>query len=335
MRDAHKNFAYSTVATAPSPAASGTSLVVAAGDGVKFPTPPFNLTVWPVGSLPLVSNAEILRCTALSTDTLTIARAQEGSSARTVVVGDQIAATITAKTLTDAEDLIYDGDFAAGPTYMDGEIVVYNGVAYLCTKPTTAAPSAWPGGPTALQQVTAKPNYGTSLPAAPVDGQEAILVDSLTNPSYQWRFRYNAGSSSAYKWEFIGGAPLSAYWGVSAVYSAPDNNMNPVPAAGTRITLPRAGDYFVETKLSGQDGGAANSTDIYMNTAYVGGATLVSPYDGWGRITSQYGKVALSAMHRLTLNAGAIEVRGQMTAGAAGAFGFYYAAISATPVRVS
>ena len=42
--------------------------------------------------------------------------------------------------------------------------------------------------------------YGTTLPASPVDGQEAILVDSVTNPTYQWRFRYNAGSTSAYKW---------------------------------------------------------------------------------------------------------------------------------------
>jgi hypothetical protein len=44
-----------------------------------------------------------VRVTAISTDTLTITRAQESSSARTIVVGDQIAATITLKTLTDIE----------------------------------------------------------------------------------------------------------------------------------------------------------------------------------------------------------------------------------------
>jgi len=101
--DAHANFAYSTVATAPSPAPSGTSLVVASGDGAKFPTVPFNATVWPAGVQPLTSNAEIVRVTAKSTDTLTILRSQEGSSARSIGVGDQIAATITAKTLTDVE----------------------------------------------------------------------------------------------------------------------------------------------------------------------------------------------------------------------------------------
>lgn len=103
MVDAHKNFAYSTVATAPSPASSGTSLVVAAADGAKFPAVPFNATVWPTGEQPLASNAEIVRVTNITTDTLTITRTQEGFGPRTIVVGDQIAATITAKTLTDAE----------------------------------------------------------------------------------------------------------------------------------------------------------------------------------------------------------------------------------------
>ena len=101
--DAHANFAYSTVATAPSPATSGTSLVVAAGGGALFPTPPFNATVWPASLQPLASNAEIVRVTGISTDTLTIVRAQESSSAQSIVVGDQIAATITKKTITDVE----------------------------------------------------------------------------------------------------------------------------------------------------------------------------------------------------------------------------------------
>lgn len=103
MADAHANFAYSTIATAPSPAASGTSLVVGSGDGTLFPAVPFNATVWPDGERPSVTNAEIVRVTGISTDTFTITRTQEGTSARTIVVGDQIAATITAKTLTDVE----------------------------------------------------------------------------------------------------------------------------------------------------------------------------------------------------------------------------------------
>ena len=103
MADNHKNFSYSTVLTAPSPADSGTSLVVQSGDGAKFPTVSFNATVWPTGVQPLTTNAEIVRVTAISTDTFTITRAQESTSARSIVVGDQIAATISVKTLTDVE----------------------------------------------------------------------------------------------------------------------------------------------------------------------------------------------------------------------------------------
>lgn len=103
MADNHLNFAYSLVATAPSPATTGTSLIVTAGQGALFPAPPFNVTIWPVSVQPLTTNAEIVTVTEIVTDTLTIVRVQEGTAARTVVVGDQIAATITAKTLTDAE----------------------------------------------------------------------------------------------------------------------------------------------------------------------------------------------------------------------------------------
>lgn len=104
MPDAHKNFAVSTVATAPSPATSGTSLVVATGHGSRFPTVPFNATVWPSNAAPDPSNAEIVRVTAISTDTLTITRAQESTTARSITVGDRITASVTAKSLTDVED---------------------------------------------------------------------------------------------------------------------------------------------------------------------------------------------------------------------------------------
>jgi hypothetical protein len=99
--DAIVNFGYSTVATAPSPATSGTSLAVVAGTGSRFPATPFNAVVWPNGQIPTPLNAEVVRVTARASDTLTISRAQESSTARSVIVGDQIAAAITAKTLTD------------------------------------------------------------------------------------------------------------------------------------------------------------------------------------------------------------------------------------------
>lgn len=99
------NFATSTVATAPSPATSGTSLVVGAGHGARFPAgaQDFNAIICPADAQPTPANAEVVRVTSISTDTFTITRAQEGSSARTVVVGDRIFAGVTAKTLADID----------------------------------------------------------------------------------------------------------------------------------------------------------------------------------------------------------------------------------------
>lgn len=108
--DPFKNFAYGTVLTAPSPATSGTSLVLGSGQGARFPLPStdgaFNVVLCPVATQPLASNAEIVRVSARSTDTLTIARTQEGTSARTVVVGDQVFLAPTAKVFSDYKALL-------------------------------------------------------------------------------------------------------------------------------------------------------------------------------------------------------------------------------------
>ncbi len=105
--DPHSNFGYSTVATAPSPAISGTSLTLSDASG--FPAPGgqgYNVTIWPDGQQALSSNAEIVRVTALVGNVLTIVRAQEGTSARAIVTTDQVAVTVTAKTVTDIEAAI-------------------------------------------------------------------------------------------------------------------------------------------------------------------------------------------------------------------------------------
>jgi hypothetical protein len=100
---------------------------VASGDGAKFPAAPFNATVWPANAQPTTANAEIVRVTAVVTDTLTITRAQESTSARTVVVGDQIAATITKKTLTDIETAIPSPSTAATLRDTSGAPVLITG----------------------------------------------------------------------------------------------------------------------------------------------------------------------------------------------------------------
>jgi hypothetical protein len=102
----YKNLAISTVATAPSPASSGTSLVVAAGQGARFPQPStdgsFPVTIYPAGEIATPDNAEICLCTARSTDTLTLTRtwSADTPSARTALVGDRVMSGICAENWT-------------------------------------------------------------------------------------------------------------------------------------------------------------------------------------------------------------------------------------------
>jgi hypothetical protein len=126
MFDDHANLAVTTVATAPSPANTGTSLIVQAGFGALFPTPPFNAIVWPAfPAQALFSNAEIVRVTAgpPGSDTFTITRMQEGTSARNILIGDQICAPTSKKTLTDIEGSIpLSGSLALGNAVSSGTV---------------------------------------------------------------------------------------------------------------------------------------------------------------------------------------------------------------------
>jgi hypothetical protein len=104
---------------------------------------------------------------------------------------------------------------------------------------TRVVPTPPQVGVGALTAVT----YGTSLPATPADGQEAILVDSMTAPTYQWHFRYNAGASGAYKWEFLGGASFTHNIATNETSTA--TGWFNLATAGPRFTVPRAGIYEV------------------------------------------------------------------------------------------
>jgi len=136
--DALKNFAYSNVATAPSPATSGTSLVVTAGQGSYFPATPFDATIWPSGVQPTNTNAEIVRVTTVSTDTFTITRAQYGTTAQSITAGYQIAQTVDANLLNQLAPL-------SGATFT-GEVVAPDFKASGLTGATAA--SRYVGGTT-------------------------------------------------------------------------------------------------------------------------------------------------------------------------------------------
>lgn len=199
--DAHKNFAYSTVATAPSPATSGTSLTVATGDGTKFPTPPFNCTAWPASTQPSTANAEEIRVTAVAGDVFTIVRAQESSTAQSIAVGYQIDNSVSVKVITDIETTIPQNIY---------DVTNYGAVGDNSTDDTTAINSAiaamntnkggilyFPAKTNGYKVTTNLTPIGSSAgqghyivlgpgPVRPTNGAGGLLKDTSTNESTLW-----------------------------------------------------------------------------------------------------------------------------------------------------
>lgn len=93
------------------------------------------------------------------------------------------------------------------------------------------------------EAIDARTTWGLNFPASPSDGDIHYLVNSVASPLYVWQMRYNAGSSSAYKWEFVGGSPWAANVGSSdAIGVASAWVWAP---GGPSLAAPKAGDYDV------------------------------------------------------------------------------------------
>jgi hypothetical protein len=172
-----KNFAITTVATAPS-TALGTSLTVASSGGDLFPDTPFNATVWPIGELPISTNAEIVRVTDITGDVFTIQRMQEDSKHRIIQFGDQIAATITAKTANDIKNLnsieISGSDYSVAELI---DLVVTNDTS----NRNVDLPQATGTGRTIyLKNINTGISYWRPSGLENIDGQNVIV------PVYQW-----------------------------------------------------------------------------------------------------------------------------------------------------
>lgn len=115
--DPHVNFGFGTVTVAPSTPTSGTTFSMSNADAALFPNPSsgaYNLTVWRSNARPDSATAEIVRVTAKGSANsggagntqFTITRQQEGSSARSILVGDFVANSITGKWWSDVENAI-------------------------------------------------------------------------------------------------------------------------------------------------------------------------------------------------------------------------------------
>ena len=188
-----------------------------------------------------------------------------------------------------------------------------------------------PSSPGSVLPVT----YGTSLPTRPLDGQEAVLTDSLTAGTYAWRFRYNASAVSAYKWDFIGGSSVMA----SAAGGALGSASTYVNSSGSLFTLPRAGDYEVRFGAGLFDAATAASEQMSATVrkagvvlpSYLGRASVNNNFMG---TTGNNVGADLSASVRI-LGASAAEVLSIWGYGLKSGSYCQNIWICVTPVRVS
>jgi hypothetical protein len=109
---------------------SATSITLQSGQGSKLPSPPFNLIWWNSTDYPNPANdpnVEIVRVTNVTSDTLTITRAQEGTTAtnkNTAAKTYSLVLGITAKMITDLANLTGNG------TPVDSEVVSGSGTSW-------------------------------------------------------------------------------------------------------------------------------------------------------------------------------------------------------------
>lgn len=173
------------------------------------------------------------------------------------------------------------------------------------------------------------PQYVTSLPTAPVNGQEIYYAADVTN-GVIWHLRYNGTSSSSYKWEFIGGSDLRTF---DNAESGPVSS--PSPAAWTNIntaisvTVPLAGDYRYSAASNINVASAGNT---YLGVATTASGTPTTSNQVYVTATT-YGQSAVSGTLTGVSASSALTLRYYFAVTAANVYR-RAASLVVTPVRV-
>ena len=204
MTQVFKNNAYASLAAELS--AAGTLATLAAGQGVRFPSPTggdfFLATLILLDGNGAETAWEIVKCTARATDGLTIERAQEGTTARIWPVGSRIELRTTAGTLDSFTDVTQAA--AAAPvqsvfgrtgsvTLQSTDVTGALGFTPLDAAQKSAANGIAPLGSDSKVPAAYLPSYVddvleyANLAGFPAIGETAKIYVALdTNKTYRW-----------------------------------------------------------------------------------------------------------------------------------------------------
>ena len=229
-----------------------TSVVLQAGDGAKLATPPFNAEWWNSTDYTNPSNdpnKEIVRVTAISTDTLTITRGAETSAFTHNIAGKvyMMIAGLTAKTLNT--------DVPATYTAYNATMTTAGGVAYV-------------SGSGAITEDDANLHY---------DSTNKRVGIGLNNPSYPLHIK--AAGIGNYQHMAIEstGKDVGFHW----VKPAGGINWSLV-ATGTGASQGASKLIFYRDDFDGLGGSVVLDSSGHMGVGTISPAYMLHAYDGGG-----------------------------------------------------
>ena len=174
------NSAFATLASGIN--SSATSITLTTGQGARFPS----LSAGDYFYATLIdtsNNLEIVKCTARSTDVLTVTRGQESTTARAFSTGDRIELRVTAQGLVDASGDLASGTLAIPGTSASGAIArLYedtdNGTNYIGLKAPASVASNL--------DFTLPSTDGTNGQFLKTNGSGVLSFDTVTQKVLTW-----------------------------------------------------------------------------------------------------------------------------------------------------
>jgi len=209
----------------------------------------------------------------------------------------------------DMQNLATDIETKIAPGTATGQIPVWDNTA-----------KTWTG---------AQIGAGTTFPASPYDGQEYFYVADATN-GIVWRFRYRAASASTYKWEFVGGSPLTAEI-ATAETMAGTATWTDLATAGPLVALPRTGDYLIQWNAACQCDTAG--TILYVAPLLVSAGPFTNDATDFHTAVAGTRSTVGKIIRRSFASTGNVKL--QYSSSAGGTLTFLKRNLTVWPIRVS
>jgi hypothetical protein len=169
------------------------------------------------------------------------------------------------------------------------------------------------------------PTAATTLPGSPSNGQQAILVDSTSAPTYAWFFQY---SSAASKWLFVGGSPA-----VVINNGSLSTTSTSFVDVGATFTTPRAGDYIVEVTAFGNESTGAGAPQAQLRMVVA--ATNYTTMNGIVNVTGTVNRISVAGKVKATGVAASAVVKLQGLTTVAATASWDQVLLAVTPVAVT